>query len=135
MCDMQLADMAEERGSLAVAETGGLIYAMGGGKGGPTSVQLDTVEVFTPDLNAWHSGPSMQGHRFTTSGGAVNGALYVTGGFDGTAYMSTAECLDPRVGKWKMVRSQPSCHGVCRTVGRCSRAMQHHLTCCHMHLS
>ena len=100
--------MAQERGSLGVAEVGGLIYAMGGGTGGPNSVNLDTIEVFTPDLNAWQSGPSMHEQRFTTSGGAVNGALYVTGGFDGTAYLSTAECLDPRAGKWKLVPSPTS---------------------------
>ena len=98
--------MAQERGSLGVAEVGGLIYAMGGGTGGPNSVNLETIEIFTPDLNAWHSGPSMHEQRFTTSGGAVNGSLYVTGGFDGTAYLSTAECLDPRAGKWKLVPSQ-----------------------------
>ena len=109
--DMQVADMAQERGSLGVAEVGGLIYAMGGGTGGPNSVNLDTIEVFTPDLNAWQSGPSMHEQRFTTSGGAVNGALYVTGGFNGTAYLSTAECLDPRAGKWKLVTSQISLSG------------------------
>ena len=118
---MQVADMSQERGSLGVAEVGGLIYAMGGGTGGPNSANLDTVEVFTPDLNAWHNGPSMHEQRFTTSGAALNGALYVTGGFDGSAYLSTAESLDPRAGRWKLVPPHLPSHSVCCTVGCCNR--------------
>ena len=121
--------MAQERGSLGVAEVGGLIYAMGGGTGGPNSVNLDTIEVFTPDLNAWQSGPSMHEQRFTTSGGAVNGALYVTGGFDGIAYLSTAECLDPVLANGNWCPLQPLCHVVCCT------AVQLYLICCHPHFT
>ena len=102
--------MKEERGSLGVAEVGGLIYAMGGGWGGPQSVNLDTVEVFTPELNAWSPGPKMHEQRFTTSATAVNGAIYIMGGFNGSAYLMTAERLDPRVGAW-----QPVCTTVSQT--------------------
>lgn len=101
---MQVADMQQERGSLGVAELGGHIYAMGGGRGGPTSINLDTVEVFTPDLNAWHSGATMREARFTTAAAAVNGAIYITGGFDGGEYLRTMEMLDPRAGSWAHVR-------------------------------
>ena len=100
----QVADMKQERGSLGVAEVGGHIYAMGGGRGDQTSVNMDTVEVFTPDLNAWHAGPKMHEQRFTTSAAPVNGAIYITGGFDGGNYLRTAERLDPRQGAWQPVR-------------------------------
>ena len=96
--------MKQERGSLGVAELGGHIYAMGGGRGDQTSVNMDTVEVFTPDLNAWHAGPKMHEQRFTTSAAPVNGAIYITGGFDGGNYLRTAERLDPRQGSWQPVR-------------------------------
>ena len=95
--------MKQERGSLGVAEVGGLIYAIGGGRGGPRSINLDTVEVFTPELNAWHQGPKLHEQRFTTSAAAIDGAIYVTGGFNGTAYLTSAERLDPRVGAWQPV--------------------------------
>ncbi len=95
--------MKEERGSLGVAEVGGLIYAIGGGRGGPRSINLDTVEVFTPEQNAWSQGPKLHEQRFTTSAAAINGAIYVTGGFNGTAYLTSAERLDPRVGAWQPV--------------------------------
>ena len=97
--------MREERGSLGVAEVGGLIYAMGGGRGGPSQANLDTVEVFKPDLNVWNPGPKLYEQRFTTSAAAINGSIYVTGGFDGSAYLRTAEKLDPRVGAWQPVRT------------------------------
>jgi hypothetical protein len=100
----QVADMKQERGSLGVAEVGGHIYAMGGGRGDQTSVNMDTVEVFTPHLNAWHAGPKMHEQRFTTSAAPVNGAIYITGGFDGGNYLRTAERLDPRQGAWQPVR-------------------------------
>lgn len=106
----QVADMREERGSLGVAEVDGLIYAMGGGRGGPSQANLDTVEVFTPDLNAWSPGPKLHEQRFTTSAAAMTGAIYITGGFNGSAYLRTAERLDPRVGAW-----QPVCTPIYQT--------------------
>ena len=99
--------MKQERGSLGVAEVAGLIYAIGGGWGGEQSVNLDTVEVFNPQLNAWNPGPKMHEQRFTTSAAALNGTIYTTGGFDGSAYLRTAERLDPRVGAWQPVCVSP----------------------------
>lgn len=107
-CMLQVADMEQERGSLGVAEVGGLIYACGGGRGGQRSVNLDTVEVFTPEHNTWTWGPKMHEQRFTTSAAAINGTIYITGGFDGGAYLPTAERLDPRVGAWQPVYAASS---------------------------
>lgn len=62
--------------------------------------------MFTPELNAWEYGPRMGAARFTTAGAALNGALYVAGGFDGTQYLNSVERLDPRTPAWHLVRTR-----------------------------
>lgn len=79
---------------------------MGGGQPG---VNHDTTEVFNLAANAWSPGPRMTAARFTTAGAALGSAIYMTGGFDGTQYLNSAEMLDPRVGQWQLVRSSHLC--------------------------
>ena len=61
--------------------------------------------MFTPELNTWEYGPKMSAPRFTTAGAALNGALYVAGGFDGAQYLNSVERLDPRMPDWHLVRT------------------------------
>ncbi len=92
--------MKEVRGSLAAAALGGKIYAIGGGQ---PSINLDSCEVFDPEVNAWLPGPLLNAQRFTTAAAVCHGCIYVAGGYSGAAYLRSMERLDPRQGKWQMV--------------------------------
>ena len=54
--------------------------------------------------SGWLPGPTMVHKRFTTASAAMGGALYAVGGYDGEHYLRSVERLDPRHGKWKLVR-------------------------------
>ena len=92
--------MKEVRGSLAAAALGSKIYAIGGGQ---PSINLDSCEIFDPEVNAWLPGPLLNVQRFTTAAAVCNGCIYAAGGYNGAAYLRSMERLDPRQGKWQMV--------------------------------
>ena len=50
---------------------GGKIYAIGGGQ---PSINLDSCEIFDPEVNAWLPGPLLNAQRFTTAAAVCNGA-------------------------------------------------------------
>ena len=55
-----MASMQDERGSLAVATLDDKVYAIGGG--GP-GVQLNSVEILDPAVNAWMPCKSLRTAR------------------------------------------------------------------------
>lgn len=55
------------------------------------------------------AGKSMLRKRFTAAGAALNGSIFVAGGFDDVQYISSAERFDPREGFWTEVHLSP-CH-------------------------
>ena len=89
------------RGSLASVALNNKLYAMGGGQ---PNVNRDSTEVYDAHHNAWSAGPTMNHRRFTTAAALHNNSIFVSGGYDGTQYLRSVERLDPREGKWQMVR-------------------------------
>ncbi len=89
------------RGSLAAVALNNKLYAMGGGQ---PNVNRDSTEVYDAHHNAWLAGPTMNHRRFTTAAALHNNSIFVSGGYDGTQYLRSVERLDPREGKWQMVR-------------------------------
>lgn len=73
--------------------------------GAQVGVHLASTEVLDPQQNVWLSGPALSSRRFATAAAALNGAILIAGGYDGSQYLASAEMLDPRVGEWKPVRS------------------------------
>ena len=101
---VQVASMECVRGSLAAVGLDNKLYAMGGGE---PNVNQDTVEVYDAHHNAWLPGPTMNNRRFTTAAALHNSSIFVSGGYDGTQYLKSVERLDPREGKWQLVRHLP----------------------------
>ncbi len=101
MCAEQVAPMEFVRGSLAAVALNNKLYAMGGGQ---PNVNRDSTEVYDAHHNAWLAGPTMNHRRFTTAAALHNNSIFVSGGYDGTQYLRSVERLDPREGKWQMVR-------------------------------
>ena len=63
----------------------------------------NSTECFHPALNTWTFGASTNTRRFAAAGRSLGGALYITGGFDASTYIASAERLDPREKKWSKV--------------------------------
>ena len=97
---VQMADMHMGRGSLCSAHLKTTLWAVGGRD---SHTFHSCTECFHPALNTWTMGPSTNTKRFAAAGGALGGAVYITGGFDGSTYTSTAERLDPREKRWSPV--------------------------------
>lgn len=104
-CLVQVASMECVRGSLAAVGLDNKLYAMGGGE---PNVNQDTVEIYDAHHNAWLPGPTMNNRRFTTAAALHNNSIFVSGGYDGTQYLKSVERLDPREGKWQLVRHLPT---------------------------
>ena len=49
---------------------------------------------------SWGPLPRMLDRRFGSAAAILNGRLVVTGGFDGTRYLSSAEAFDPNTRQW-----------------------------------
>ena len=94
---VQMADMHMGRGSLCTANLHSMLWAVGGRD---SHIFHNSTECFHPALNVWTLGPATLTKRFAAAGGALGGAIYITGGFDASTYTPTAERLDPREKKW-----------------------------------
>lgn len=97
---VQMADMHLGRGSLCTAHLKSMLWAVGGRD---SRTFHNSTECFHPALNTWTMGPCTNTKRFAAAGGALGGAIYITGGFDGSTYTATAERLDPREKRWSPV--------------------------------
>lgn len=60
--------------------------------------------MYDPRNNSWSDLPPMSSARFGAAAAAVNGRLYVTGGFDKTS-LNTVEMYDPTANKWSVTQS------------------------------
>lgn len=92
---------------------GTCLYAIGGGDG---AVALNSVEVYSPVLNAWVYAPALPTARFQAAGaaapcpdGMTNGCVYVTGGSStaGTV-LATVEAYSPVSNAWVTLPSMPT---------------------------
>lgn len=58
---------------------------------------MSSAERFDPLMSAWFSVNSLEIKRRYTRLMALNGSLYVIGGFDGANHLASVERYDPRV--------------------------------------
>ena len=63
---------------------------------------LSSVEVFDPQTNAWTALAPMSTGRASFAMAAVQGKLYVAGGYNGST-LATAEAFDPQQNRWEAV--------------------------------
>jgi hypothetical protein len=95
----------------AAADSAGNIYAIGGDNcayctpgaaGCPGYVIYDVTEIYDPTTQSWSTGPSLPNGVLTQFGTTVglDGRIYVVGGWDGNADVSTLQIYDPVAGYW-----------------------------------
>jgi N-acetylneuraminic acid mutarotase len=92
-------------GTPAAAVIDGWIYLAGGTGGGN-----NRLEVYVPEENTWYELARMNHPREHTTGGAINGKLYVAGGRGGPAGFTQnfLEEYDPATDTWTDKTSMPT---------------------------
>lgn len=87
------------RSRLAVAVSGGVLYAIGGA-GGSGSTALSTVEALDPRIGRWKLKSPMPTPRYGLSVAVHDGAIYAVGGRDGDGVVAAVEVYDPKKDAW-----------------------------------
>jgi len=96
------AGMPTARHWLSTSVVNGRIYAIGGSVPmGGDDVPLPTVEEYDPKRDIWTEKADMLTARKAHSTSAVNGKIYVFGGFDSTGgIVSAVDAYDPATDRW-----------------------------------
>lgn len=100
--------MPTARGALAVAESGGKLYAIGGFDGLRNRAE---VEVYDPDTNTWSAVAPLPTPRDHLAAVSVGGTIYAIGGRVNRDYgrnLSTVEAYDPAVDRWTKQADLPT---------------------------
>jgi len=115
----RLATLPEARHHIALAATGGLLYAVGGFSGGFPNWQAQaSVYVFDPASNRWRDSVPLPVPRAEGVTAAVDGKIYVVGGrvrasaearhFNEHSDTTRSEVFDPLSGKWSPIGDAPT---------------------------
>ena len=100
-----------ERTDCCFREYNGKIYMIGGHLDDPIDDTLEAsiaVDVFDPEPNTWESAAPLNQQRQSAGAAALNGLLYVVGGFDSRMKkLASVECYNPETNEWKYVAPLP----------------------------
>jgi N-acetylneuraminic acid mutarotase len=102
------APMPTPRGALAVAESDGRLYAIGGYDG---SGNKAAVEVYDPVSDTWTAQSPLPTPRDHLSAVTVGGHIYAIGGRVNQSYarnLSTVEAYDPATDRWTKAADLPT---------------------------
>jgi kelch-like protein 17 (actinfilin)/kelch-like protein 20 len=93
----------------AAAAIDGKLYVMGGLDGqNRLENRLSSVERFDPATNAWEAVAPMSTARAASAAAAIDGKLYVMGGYGPNGYLSSVERFDPVTNAWEAVAPMPT---------------------------
>ena len=99
------------RAGVAVTACGGKIWVIGGNTMDPADQrQVDTVEIYDPVKAEWSDGPALPRPTQGINVATVDGIIYAVGGVasEEPQFRSELFVLDPQVGKWERMASQPT---------------------------
>jgi len=105
----EIAPMNHKRSYVSVALLDGTIYAMGGFEGPPRvgdqnrDPRLRSAERYDPSTNQWTRIQDMCERRSDASATAVQGLVYICGGFNGSDCLSSAESYNPATNQWALL--------------------------------
>ncbi len=100
--------MPTPRGALAVAESGGKLYAIGGYDGTRNRAE---VEVYNPVGDAWTAAAPLPTPRDHLAAATAGGIVYALGGRVNQSYarnLPTVEAYDPAADRWTKVADLPT---------------------------
>jgi hypothetical protein len=98
---------------LSLVSSDGKLYAIGGMVNGTpgTPTAANTLYIYDPtaaDGSRWSTGAPMATARAYASAGAIDGKIYVAGGYDGTVTTYSMEVYDIAGGTWSAGTSMPA---------------------------
>jgi|SRR5579859_1319515 len=105
----RLADKPVAVADISAAVIGGLIYVPGGRL--DSGVITSTLEVFDPQANQWSRRAPIPSVLSGYAMVALEGELYLFGGWDGQHYVDTVYVYDPQLDKWSEDAPLPSARG------------------------
>ena len=106
--------MGEPRQEVAVAELDGLIYVVGGFLGdGSTS---PAAEVYDVAADRWRSIAPLPAAVHHAGAAAIEGRVYVLGGFDDRGAVDAVWAYDPAADAWQRRAPMPSNRGALAVV-------------------
>jgi hypothetical protein len=100
--------MPTPRGALAVAESGGRLYAIGGYDGSRNRAE---VEVYDPAADAWTTAAPLPTPRDHLAAATVGGRIHAIGGRLNQSYarnLGTVEAYDPAADRWTKAADLPT---------------------------
>jgi len=105
---MERTPMPTQRGALAVAESGGKLYAIGGYDGSSNRAE---VEVYDPAGDTWTARAPLPTPRDHLAAATVGGKIYAIGGRVNQSYarnLAIVEAYDPAADRWTRVADLPT---------------------------
>lgn len=106
--------MPTGRSSLAAAQVGGSIYAIGGST--LDSPYLDIVEAYDPEAGTWTRLAPMTVPRYGHAAVALDELIYVIGGQTSNGPTAEVEIFDPATGSWTAGPPMATARGSMRAV-------------------
>ena len=67
--------------------------------------RLSSVELYDASTNAWEAVAPMSTARVCPAAAAIDGKLYVMGGYNGQNQLSSVERYDPATDEWAAITS------------------------------
>ncbi|HEY9013693.1 MAG TPA: kelch repeat-containing protein, partial [Gemmatimonadales bacterium] len=118
---MARAPLPSARRGLALWDSQGLLYAIGGSNSAGTV--LRTVQAYNPGTNMWSSKAPLPAPRQTGNGaGEINGIIYLAGGHDAAGALTrTLYAYNPSTNTWSTKTQMPifsSCGGTAVFAGK-----------------
>lgn len=109
----QLTDKPTAVRDVGAAVVGGKIYVPGGclGELPPPTDVLDVLEVFDPDTDKWSRKAEMPQGVCAYAIAALEGNIYVFGGWNGKGFIDDVLVYDPDEDEWSRASSMPTARG------------------------
>jgi N-acetylneuraminic acid mutarotase len=98
--------MPAQASATSVCVVDGILYVIGGNY--PYPKPLRTVWAYDPQTDSWTRKADMPTARNFLAATAVDGTIYVIGGFPGGAPLKTVEAYDPKTDTWVTKASMPT---------------------------
>jgi len=92
-------------GNIGAINLEGLVYVPGGYDA--DGRVLDVLEVYDVGAGTWAQGPSLPAPRCAYAIAAVNGQVYLFGGWDGKRYTGSVFRYDPAFARWEELSPMP----------------------------
>jgi N-acetylneuraminic acid mutarotase len=107
-------DMPRVRSGMVVAPINGKLYAAGGASVGFNPVvQVKILQAYNPATNTWAKLTPLPAATSYACGGAINGKLYVAGGFANSGTLNTLHVYDPVTNAWSTLAPMPTARFGC----------------------